>query len=111
MKDEEYFSVGAKRAANQHLATSKRSAPGDVIYTPADEWHWHRAAPDHFMTHLSITETVPGDERPETDWGKHVTNDEYNNCWHPPRRSLVRQPHFVTFAAFPLVKAVYLLKS
>ena len=23
----------------------------------------------------------------------------------------VRQPHFVTFAAFPLVKAVYLLKS
>jgi hypothetical protein len=24
---------------------------------------------------------------------------------------LVRQPHFVTFAAFPLVKAVYLLKS
>jgi len=25
--------------------------------------------------------------------------------------SLVRQPHFVTFAAFPLVKAVYLLKS
>ena len=26
-------------------------------------------------------------------------------------RGLVRQPHFVTFAAFPLVKAVYLLKS
>jgi len=25
--------------------------------------------------------------------------------------SLVRQPHFVTFAAFPLVKAVYLLES
>ena len=24
---------------------------------------------------------------------------------------LVRQPHFVTFAAFPLVKAVYLLES
>ena len=23
----------------------------------------------------------------------------------------LRQPHFVTFAAFPLVKAVYLLKS
>jgi len=26
-------------------------------------------------------------------------------------RQLVRQPHFVTFAAFPLVKAVYLLES
>ena len=28
-----------------------------------------------------------------------------------PDRPPVRQPHFVTFAAFPLVKAVYLLKS
>jgi quercetin dioxygenase-like cupin family protein len=52
---------------------------GDVIYTPADEWHWHGAAPDHFMTHLSITEAVPGDERPEADWAEHVTDDEYNN--------------------------------
>jgi quercetin dioxygenase-like cupin family protein len=47
--------------------------PGDVIYTPADEWHWHGAAPDHFMTHLSITE-APGDP----NWGEHVTDDEYN---------------------------------
>jgi hypothetical protein len=22
---------------------------------------------------------VPGEERPEADWGEHVTNDEYNN--------------------------------
>ena len=27
------------------------------------------------MTHLSITE-APGDQRPEADWGDHVT-DEY----------------------------------
>ena len=33
--------------------------PGDIVYTPADEWHWHGAAPGHFMTHLSITEAVP----------------------------------------------------
>jgi quercetin dioxygenase-like cupin family protein len=51
---------------------------GDIIYTPADQWHWHGAAPDHFMTHLSITEAVPGDERPEADWGDHVTDDEFN---------------------------------
>jgi len=51
--------------------------PGDIIYTPADEWHWHGAAPDHFMTHLSITEAVPGNERPEADWGQHVTDHEY----------------------------------
>jgi hypothetical protein len=29
------------------------------------------------MTHLSITEAVPGDTRPEADWGEHVTDDEY----------------------------------
>jgi quercetin dioxygenase-like cupin family protein len=52
--------------------------PGDIIWTPADEWHWHGAAPDHFMSHLSITEAVPGDERPDADWGEHVTDDEYN---------------------------------
>ena len=51
---------------------------GDVVVTPADEWHWHGAAPDHFMTHLSITEAVPGDARPEADWGDHVTDVEYN---------------------------------
>ena len=51
--------------------------PGDIIYTPAGEWHWHGAAPAHFMTHLSITEAVPGDERPELDWGEHVSDDEY----------------------------------
>jgi quercetin dioxygenase-like cupin family protein len=51
---------------------------GDVVYTPADEWHWHGAAPDRFMTHLSITEAVPpGDDRPEMNWGGHVSDDEY----------------------------------
>jgi quercetin dioxygenase-like cupin family protein len=44
--------------------------PGDVIYTPDGEEHWHGAAPDQFMTHLSITEGDP-------HWGAHVTDDEY----------------------------------
>jgi hypothetical protein len=48
------------------------------ISTPPGEWHWHGAAPDHYMIHLSITE-APGDERPEADWGEHVTDDEYHN--------------------------------
>ena len=50
--------------------------PGQVILTPPDEWHWHGAAPDHFMTHLTITEG-PGDDRPESDWAEHVTDEEY----------------------------------
>ena len=50
--------------------------PGDVVHTPADEWHWHGADREHYMTHLSITE-APGDDRPETEWGEHVTEAEY----------------------------------
>jgi quercetin dioxygenase-like cupin family protein len=46
--------------------------PGDMIDTPADEWHWHGATPDHFMTHLSITD---GD----ASWGEHVTDAEYRD--------------------------------
>ncbi len=50
--------------------------PGDVVIAPADHWHWHGAAHDHFMSHLSITEG-PSDDRPEADWGEHVTDAEY----------------------------------
>src|SRR4029453_9042513 len=49
---------------------------GDIVATPPGTWHWHGAAPAHYMTHLAITE-APGDDRPEADWGDHVTDDEY----------------------------------
>lgn len=51
--------------------------PGEVVYTPADEWHWHGAAPDHFMAHISMTEAVAGNERPEAEWGDQVTDAQY----------------------------------
>jgi quercetin dioxygenase-like cupin family protein len=44
---------------------------GDVIYTPDGEWHWHGASPDHFMTHLSMTEGA-------AEWGEHVSDAEYH---------------------------------
>src|SRR5262249_29312074 len=37
--------------------------PGDTIYTPPGEWHWHGAAPDHFMTHIAIWEAPAGGRR------------------------------------------------
>jgi quercetin dioxygenase-like cupin family protein len=54
--------------------------PGDIVQTPAGEWHWHGAAPDHYMTHLSITEApAPDDPQPEDGLGEHVTDDEYHH--------------------------------
>ena len=44
--------------------------PGDVVYMPDGEEHWHGATPDHFVSHLSITERPP-------HWGAHVNYAEY----------------------------------
>lgn len=52
--------------------------PGDTIYTPPDEWHWHGATPDHFMTHLSMWEALADDQLgPEAEWSNHLTDEEY----------------------------------
>ncbi|MFI7546495.1 cupin domain-containing protein [Actinoplanes sp. NPDC049599] len=51
--------------------------PGDTIHTPPGEWHWHGAAPNHFMVHLAMWEG-PGDgQGPESEWGDLVTDEEY----------------------------------
>jgi quercetin dioxygenase-like cupin family protein len=50
---------------------------GDTIYTPPGQWHWHGAAPDHFMIHLAIWDGTGSDDMPETEWGEHVTDEEY----------------------------------
>jgi quercetin dioxygenase-like cupin family protein len=46
---------------------------GDTVHTPPGEWHWHGAAPDHFMAHLAMWESLgEGQPGPETEWGDHV---------------------------------------
>jgi quercetin dioxygenase-like cupin family protein len=49
--------------------------PGDTVYASPGEWHWHGAAPDHFMTHLAIWEATENGGDPE--WGEQVTDAEY----------------------------------
>ena len=49
--------------------------PGDTIHTPPGEWHWHGAAPDRFMTHITMYEAASDGE--ETTWGDQVTDGEY----------------------------------
>jgi len=57
-------------------AATRVLQPGDTIYTPPNVWHWHGATKDHFMTHLAIWEAPPSG--PESEWGKHVTDEEYH---------------------------------
>ena len=48
---------------------------GDTVSTPADEWHWHGAAPERFMTHLAMWEAPESGE--ESSWAEQVTDEEY----------------------------------
>ena len=48
---------------------------GDTVHTPPGEWHWHGAAPDRIMTHITIYEAA--DDGSETEWGSQVTDAEY----------------------------------
>jgi quercetin dioxygenase-like cupin family protein len=53
--------------------------PGDTIYTPPGEWHWHGASPDDFMAHLAMWEGGASViDEPESTWGEQVTDGEYN---------------------------------
>jgi quercetin dioxygenase-like cupin family protein len=48
--------------------------PGDVIWTPPGEKHWHGAAPTTTMTHISIVEQL---ESKAADWMEKVSDEEY----------------------------------
>jgi quercetin dioxygenase-like cupin family protein len=48
--------------------------PGDVVWFPPGEKHWHGAAPDSPMTHIAIQETEDGKA---VDWLEHVSDAAY----------------------------------
>lgn len=51
--------------------------PGDMIYTPPGEEHWHGATPDDFMEHLALME-LPENPATATTWLEPVGDDEYH---------------------------------
>lgn len=50
--------------------------PGQTVYTPADEEHWHGATPDDYMEHLAIVENGD-DPATTTTWLEHVADEDY----------------------------------
>jgi quercetin dioxygenase-like cupin family protein len=48
--------------------------PGDVIWIPAGEKHWHGGSPTTGMTHLAMQESLDGKT---ADWMEPVTDAEY----------------------------------
>src|ERR1700712_2526037 len=91
-----HFTPGARTAWHRHVngqllhvtegvgLTQSRGGdvveirPGDTVWCPPGEWHWHGAAPEHFMTHLAIWDSIrAGQDGPESEWGEPVTDAEY----------------------------------
>jgi len=48
--------------------------PGDVIWFPPNEKHWHGAAPTTAMTHIAIQEQLDGKV---VEWMEHVSDEQY----------------------------------
>jgi quercetin dioxygenase-like cupin family protein len=48
--------------------------PGDVVWFPPGEKHWHGAAPTTAMTHIAIQENLGGKV---VDWLEKVSDEQY----------------------------------
>jgi quercetin dioxygenase-like cupin family protein len=48
--------------------------PGDVVWFPPGEKHWHGAAPRTAMSHIAIQEKLNGSP---VAWMEHVTDGQY----------------------------------
>ena len=48
--------------------------PGDVVWFPPGEKHWHGAGPTTAMSHIAIAEALDGKA---VDWMEKVSDEEY----------------------------------
>jgi quercetin dioxygenase-like cupin family protein len=48
--------------------------PGDVVWFPPGEKHWHGAAPTTAMSHMAVTESLNGTN---VDWMEKVSDAQY----------------------------------
>src|SRR5207247_916593 len=48
--------------------------PGDVVWFPPGEKHWHGASPTTALTHIAVQEHVDGKN---VEWMEQVSDDQY----------------------------------
>jgi quercetin dioxygenase-like cupin family protein len=48
--------------------------PGDTVWIPPNEKHWHGASPNNGMVHIAMHESLDGNH---VTWMEHVTDAEY----------------------------------
>jgi len=57
--------------------------PGDVVWIPPGEKHWHGAAPDHAMEHLAMHEALNGSS---ATWLEPVSVPQYEDAARTAQR-------------------------
>jgi quercetin dioxygenase-like cupin family protein len=86
------FEPGARTARHTHplgqtlIVTSGRGwvqreggpleeiRPGDIVWFPPGEKHWHGATPTTVMSHIAIAEALDGKA---VEWMEHVSDEQY----------------------------------
>ena len=53
----------------------KEIRPGDVVWFPPGEKHWHGASPTTSMIHVAVQEALDGKN---VDWLEHVSDAQYS---------------------------------
>jgi quercetin dioxygenase-like cupin family protein len=53
-----------------------RIRPGDSVWTPAGEEHWHGGTADNMMCHYAILDETPAGDA--TTWLEPVTDEQYD---------------------------------
>ena len=66
-------SGGCRRKAGR----SARSRPGDTVWIPPGEKHWHGAGPNTGMVHIAMQEALDGKH---VEWMEYVTDEEYGQA-------------------------------
>jgi quercetin dioxygenase-like cupin family protein len=54
-----------------HGAPPRRLRPGDVVWVPPGERHWHGASPESILVHLAVS-------LGSTSWAQEVTEADYS---------------------------------
>lgn len=60
--------------AQRQGGTIEEIKPGDVVWFPPGEKHWHGAAPTTAMTHIAVTEFL---NSKNVDWMEKVSDEQY----------------------------------
>jgi 4-carboxymuconolactone decarboxylase len=63
--------------------------PGDVVWIPPGQKHWHGASATSSMTHIAIQEHLDGKT---VDWMEHVTEGQYGAGTRAPAAAATAQP-------------------